>query len=66
MKARALITIALLLLVMIFAVQNAQTVELRLLFWEVAFPRSLLIFLMLMIGISVGWFLSSIYRISRK
>ena len=45
------------LLVFVFAVQNAAIVELRFLFWVVEFPRSLLIFLTLLIGVVVGWFL---------
>jgi uncharacterized integral membrane protein len=53
-------------MVMIFAVQNAAMVEIQLLFWEVAFPRSLLIFMMLLIGIVIGWFARSIFRISKK
>lgn len=66
MTYRFLITGVLLIMVMIFAVQNAAVVEIRLLFWEVAFPRSLLIFMMLLIGIVVGWFARSILRISRN
>lgn len=65
MTYKFLITTFLLVMVMIFAVQNAATVEIRLLFWEVAFPRSLLIFMMLLIGMVIGWFARSIFRISR-
>lgn len=65
MTFKYLITIFLLVLVMIFAVQNAAVVEIRLLFWEVAFPRSLLIIMMLLIGIVIGWIARSIYRLSR-
>lgn len=66
MVYKSLVTAALIVLVMIFAVQNAAIVEIRLLFWEVAFPRSLLIFMMLLIGILIGWFTRSIFRISRN
>ena len=66
MKWRILLTIVLLILVMIFAVQNATDVEIRLLFWQVAFPRSLLIFLMLLIGIVIGWIGRSVYRFTRN
>lgn len=58
-------TFALVVLVMIFALQNAAIVEIRLLFWEVEFPRSLLIFMMLLIGIVIGWFSRSMIRFSR-
>jgi len=66
MVYKILITIALVVIVMIFAVQNAATVEIKLLFWEVAFPRSLLIFMMLLIGIVIGWFARSMFRILRN
>lgn len=59
------ITMVLLLLVMVFAVQNAAVVEIRLLLWEVALPRSLLIFMMLLIGMVLGWFARSMFRILR-
>ncbi len=66
MRLRLLITLVLLIFVMIFAVQNAEVVEIRLLFWDVSFPRSLLIFLMLLIGITIGWFSRAMYRLSRN
>ena len=66
MKWKFLVTVGLFVLVMVFAIQNAADVEIRLLFWQVTFPRSLLIFMMLLIGIVIGWFARSMYRISRK
>jgi len=66
MKTKLFIASGLILLVMIFALQNAATVDIRLLFWDVAFPRSLLIFLMLLIGMVIGWSLRSVFRILKK
>ena len=66
MKNRILVTIGLFIAVLIFAVQNAAIVEIQLLFWKISFPRSLLIFMMLLIGIVIGWFARSIFRVSRK
>jgi len=66
MKFKLTVTLILFLLVMIFAAQNAAMVEIRLLFWQVTFPRSLLIFMMLLIGIIIGWFGRSLYRIARR
>jgi len=66
MKTKLFIASGLVLLVMIFAVQNAATVDIRLLFWDVAFPRSLLIFMMLLIGVVIGWFLRSVFRMLKK
>ena len=65
MKARLIFATVLLMLVAIFAIQNATIVEIRLLFWQVAIPRGVLIFLMLGIGIVIGWFLRAMFRIVR-
>ena len=56
MKFRITMTLLLLGLVMIFAVQNVAVVDLKFLIWHGSIPRSLLIFLMLLIGIAIGWF----------
>ena len=56
MKFRITMTLLLLGLVMIFAVQNVAVVDLKFLIGHGSIPRSLLIFLMLLIGIAIGWF----------
>lgn len=66
MVYKSIVPAVLIILVMIFAVQNAAIVEIRLLFWEVSFPRSLLIFMMLLIGVLIGWFTRSVFRISKN
>jgi uncharacterized integral membrane protein len=66
MTSKLVIAAGLILLVMIFAVQNTAIVNIRLLFWDVALPRSLLIFMMLLIGVVIGWFLRSVFRILKK
>lgn len=66
MTSKLVIATTLIILVMIFAVQNAAVVNIRLLFWDVALPRSLLIFMMLLIGMIIGWFLRSVFRILKK
>lgn len=65
-KWKILLSAFLLVLVMVFSVQNATQVEIRFLVWEVAFPRSLLIFLMLLIGMMIGWILRSVFRFTRN
>jgi len=56
LKSR-LITIAIVLvLVVIFILQNAQTVSVQLFFWEISTSRALMIFTILLAGIVVGWF----------
>lgn len=58
------IGLALLLLVLVFIVQNAVVVEIRWLFWTLTMSRSLMILFVLAIGIAIGWILGS--HFSRK
>ena len=55
MNIRAYIGLALLLLVVIFIVQNATVVDIQFLFWKVSMSRSLMIFFVLAISIVTGW-----------
>jgi uncharacterized integral membrane protein len=62
MKLKLSIVLTLFILVLIFAVQNAAIVELKFLFWVVEFPRSLLLFITMLIGVAIGWFLKPMFR----
>jgi putative membrane protein len=42
-------------LLVMFTLQNTQVVEVRLLFWTLSMSRVLLIFLLLAVGILLGW-----------
>ena len=44
-------------LAVLFIIQNVAVVEIQFLFWATQMPRSLLMFLLLAIGIIIGWFL---------
>ena len=44
-------------LILLFIIQNVAVVEIQFLFWSIQISRSLLIFLLLAIGIIIGWFL---------
>ncbi|MFO7593674.1 MAG: lipopolysaccharide assembly protein LapA domain-containing protein [Pseudomonadota bacterium] len=46
-------------LVVVFVIQNVVAVEVRFLFWSLGISLSLLIFLLLVTGVIVGWFLRS-------
>jgi putative membrane protein len=61
-KRRLIVTLALLAFVLVFALQNAEIVDIQLLFWTITMPRSLLIFAMLAIGVVVGWFSRSLIK----
>lgn len=64
-QLRLVLSFVLLALVLIFAVQNVAVVEVQFLFWSLALPRSLLIFVVLSVGVIVGWFLRGAMRRSR-
>jgi len=55
MNIKAYIGLALLLIIVIFIVQNAAVVDIQFLFWKVSMSRSLMIFFVLAIGIVIGW-----------
>ena len=46
-------------LAVLFIIQNVAVVEIQFLFWATQMPRSLLMFLLLAVGIIIGWFLHS-------
>ncbi len=67
MNYRLLFVIALIALVVLFTVQNVVVVEIRFLIWSLEVSQALLIFLLLAIGIIIGWFFhGSIGRHKRK
>lgn len=55
MNIKAYIGLVLLLLIVIFTVQNASVIDIQLLFWKISMSRSLMIFFVLAIGIIIGW-----------
>ncbi|MBK9130256.1 MAG: DUF1049 domain-containing protein [Gammaproteobacteria bacterium] len=65
MNAKLAVSLALILIVVVFIVQNTAVTELRFLFWTLAMSRSLMMFLLLGIGITAGWFLHA-YFANRK
>lgn len=65
MKIRLVMMSTLLVAVIVFAVQNAEIVLLRFLFFQIELPRSLLILLVFLIGSIIGWFSRGIWRVSR-
>ena len=57
MNARLVSSLVLAGLVVLFLLQNAADVEVRYLLWTVQLPRALLIFIVLAVGILIGWLL---------
>jgi putative membrane protein len=66
MNIKAYVGLGLLLLVVIFIVQNATVVDIQLLFWKVSMSRSLMIFFVLAIGIVIGWLTAAHFHKDRK
>lgn len=56
---KSIVLVILLALVLIFAVQNMEIVQVKFLTWSVAMPRSLLVMVLLLIGFVLGWIVSS-------
>lgn len=57
MNLKLFTIITLVSLAAIFIVQNAEVVELRLLFWRMEMSRALMFVFFMLIGVVVGWFL---------
>jgi uncharacterized integral membrane protein len=64
-NARLIISVVIMLILVIFIIQNTAVMEFRLFFWTVAMSRALMLFLLLGIGLGIGWFLHSHFA-SRK
>ncbi|MBK8162969.1 MAG: LapA family protein [Gammaproteobacteria bacterium] len=65
MNAKLAVSLVLLLIVLVFIVQNTAVTELRFLFWTLSMSRSLMMFLLLGIGLAAGWLLHAHFT-SRK
>ncbi len=57
---KLILALVLIGLVVLFAVQNYEVVQLRLLFWSIEMSRALLLFLVLATGIGLGWIVRSL------
>ncbi len=57
---KLILALVLIGLAVLFAVQNYEVVQLRLLFWSIEMSRALLLFLVLATGIGLGWIVRSL------
>ncbi len=46
-------------LIIIFTLQNTQVVEIQLFFWKVDMSRGLMLFIVLTVGVILGWILGT-------
>ena len=65
MNFRLIFSMLLMVLVIIFMLQNAAIVEIKFLIWEGSLPRSFLIFITFLTGMVVGWLVRAMYRLSK-
>ena len=59
MHAKLIFVLILAAVALLFIMQNVAAVEIQFLFWSIQMSRALLMFLLLAIGIVIGWFLHS-------
>ncbi len=59
-KLKLMVLLAILLLAVAFAVQNAEVVDIKFLTWNFSTPRALLVVLLLAAGFVVGYLTSSL------
>ena len=59
MSIKLIAVLTLMGLVVLFVIQNLAVVEIQFFFWSFSIARSLLLFLVLGIGILLGWLLKS-------
>lgn len=60
MHPRLVIGIVLAVAALFFVFQNIGVIEIRFLFWSITMSRSLLLFLVLLIGVVIGWLWHSV------
>lgn len=59
MKPKIIIILLLALFIAIFSLQNAEVVQIKLLFWDINCPRVILILISVIIGLVIGIFVGN-------
>ena len=66
MNYKIVMILILVFLAVLFIIQNIALVEVQFLFWSIQMSQSLLMFLLVAIGIIIGWFLHSFFKHRNK
>ncbi len=66
MNIKLILALLLAGLVILFIVQNVAAVEIQFLVWSAHISRALLLFIILAIGIGIGWALNSLTAHAKK
>lgn len=61
MHFKLVLSLILIGITVLFVIQNVTVVEISFLFWSFAMSRALLIFMVMAIGIIIGWLLHGYY-----
>lgn len=59
-------TVSIFCLVVLFTLQDVVTVEVTLLFWTLRLPRAILLFVVLAVGMLLGWVLKGAHHHRRR
>lgn len=59
-NVKLIVSLNLLALLVIFSIQNAELLQINFLFWSFEMRRALMLFLVLAIGVVIGWTLHSL------
>ncbi len=62
MRIKLILSLVLLFIITLFAVQNAAVVTIKFLVWELDISQALMIFLTFAIGLVIGLFIPSVLR----
>jgi uncharacterized integral membrane protein len=65
-NARLIISLGLILIIVLFIIQNTAVMEFRFFIWTLAMSRALMLFFVLGMGILCGWFLRGYFASGKK
>lgn len=65
MNIKRYLAIIALILLLVFIVQNVTVVDIRFLFWQLSVSRAIMFFILLAIGIVIGWLLHGYYQLRK-
>jgi uncharacterized integral membrane protein len=65
MKAKSIIAVILLVLILVVIFQNTEVVSFRFLFWQISMSRIIWLLLVLIIGFAAGYFMRTVGRAAK-
>ncbi len=63
---KAVIILTAVILIVLFAIQNVEVVDIRFLLWGFSLPRAVLVFVLLGIGFLLGLLVASLYTMKHR